>query len=111
MRLTAADLGMPFYKKNFVCGNLFITFDVKFPKSLTELQMLSLTTSLSDQKNKGKGNKKSSEEEEVSETCVLSKMQEAHKNVHAGGGKHGRDSDDEEEAEEGGPGGQGVQCA
>jgi len=110
MKLTASDLGMPFYKKNFVNGNLFITFDVKFPKSLTELQMLSLTTSLSTGQNKAnnlKGSKKS-EEEEVSETVILSKMQDHHKNVHAGGGKHGRDADEEEEEEEGGPGGQGV---
>lgn len=39
MKMTADGLGMPFFKKSFVNGNLFITFDVKFPKSLTELQM------------------------------------------------------------------------
>lgn len=49
MKMTASDQGMPFYKKNFVHGNLFITFDVKFPKSLTELQMTNLSATLSDQ--------------------------------------------------------------
>jgi len=32
--MTAADLGMPFHKKSFVHGNLFVKFDVKFPKVL-----------------------------------------------------------------------------
>lgn len=49
MQLTADGLGMPFYKKNFMHGNLFITFDVKFPKNLTELQMVNVATALSDQ--------------------------------------------------------------
>jgi len=34
--MCADGLGMPFYKKNFMNGNLFIAFTVKFPKSMTD---------------------------------------------------------------------------
>ena len=66
--MTAEDLGMPFHKRSFKFGNLFIRFDVKFPKALTEIQMNNADSCLADQyvhskqgggknkkKNKGKG--------------------------------------------------------
>lgn len=35
-QMTADGLGMPFYKKNFIYGNLFIRFEVKFPGKMTD---------------------------------------------------------------------------
>jgi DnaJ family protein A protein 2 len=105
MKMTAEGLGMPFFKKSFINGNLFITFDVKFPKSLTELQMNNLSTALSEQVVKM--NKKESEEQ--IETAKLTKMLDHHKNINAAGGKHGRDSDDEQEEEDPRMRGQGGQ--
>jgi len=37
--MTASGLGMPFHKRAFVFGNLFIKFDVKFPKVLDAKSM------------------------------------------------------------------------
>lgn len=48
-KMTCDGLGMPFFKRNYMFGNLFITFDVKFPKTLTELQMNGLSSALSSQ--------------------------------------------------------------
>jgi len=75
MKMCAADLGMPFHKKNFVNGNLFITFEVKFPKTVTELQMANLTNALSDQGSAKPKTKGQEPEKEVKvETVLLTKM-------------------------------------
>jgi DnaJ-class molecular chaperone len=37
--MTADGLGMPFHKKTFVHGNLFVKFEVKFPKVLDAKSM------------------------------------------------------------------------
>lgn len=73
MKMCAPDLGMPFHKKNFVTGNLFITFDVKFPKNVTELQIASITNALSGQQSaKPKGKGKEAAEEEAADTVPTS---------------------------------------
>jgi len=44
--MTASGLGMPFYKKSYQSGNLFITFSVKFPDSLNDSQISNLGSAL-----------------------------------------------------------------
>lgn len=48
--MTASGLGMPFHKRAFVFGNLFIKFDVKFPKVLDAKSMEFVQTALTGQK-------------------------------------------------------------
>lgn len=38
-KMTAEGKGMPFYKKSYESGNLFIEFDVKFPENLQDKQV------------------------------------------------------------------------
>jgi DnaJ-class molecular chaperone len=47
--MTASGLGMPFHKKDFVYGNLFVKFEVKFPKVLDAKSMEFCNTALSGQ--------------------------------------------------------------
>lgn len=47
--MTADGLGMPFFKKSFMYGNLFVQFTVKFPRNMTDQQMLHIGNALSDQ--------------------------------------------------------------
>ena len=92
-KLTAEGLGMPFYKKNFMNGNLFINFEVVYPKTLTELQVNQLQTTLADPKAKGGKGKSGAA---FDDSATLKRIEASHKNTNATGGT-GRDSDDEEE--------------
>jgi DnaJ-class molecular chaperone len=35
---TVRELGMPFYEKNFVNGNLFLSFNITFPNTIDSTQ-------------------------------------------------------------------------
>lgn len=92
---------MPFHKKIYVFGNLFIHFKIKFPDSLNTDQMSQVSEALQTQKKKNA--EKSGGDEEV--TIEMRTFDEAHRNLHHGGGTRGNDSDDEDddEGESGGP--------
>ena len=47
--LTAEDQGMPFHKRNFANGHLYVHFTVKFPDTLEPAQVKSFETALSQQ--------------------------------------------------------------
>lgn len=104
--MTLQDKGLPFHKKSYELGNLFIKFDVTFPDKLSKPQLLSL--------NKALG-KEEADDDDMSDqnTCLLKKFSESQRNTHAQGGTKAADSDDDEEDSEFGGRGQGqrVQCA
>lgn len=103
---TVIGKGLPFHKKAFECGNLYIIFKVSFPDSLNLKQVEALKLCLSQ------ANKKKNEDDDVmeaTETCKLSKYDENQRNTHAQGGTEG-DSDEEENEGTNGQG-QRVQCA
>lgn len=102
-----AKKGMPFYRDSMSFGNLYITFDVVFPKKnelkntekLQEILPLPKTTVSIDKKT----------------AITLQEYDESSKNTSEAGGRgkggHGHDDDDDdEEGMHGGRGGQGVQC-
>ena len=101
---TVEDQGMPFFKKSYKYGNLFIQFKIKFPDKLEPEQIKLLGTVLPNQKAE-----ESKAEAGESETVKMIPFDEEHKNKHVGGGDRGQDSEGEEEDEEGGQG-QRIGC-
>ena len=91
---TIVDQGMPFFKKSYKYGNLFIQFKIKFPDKLDQPRIDLLSKALKD----GKGKKEESKEE-VEEKVKMIAFNEAHKNTHVGGGDRGNDSEEEEDDE------------
>jgi DnaJ family protein A protein 2 len=94
--------GMPFYKDNMNYGNLYIIFDVEFPKQ-NELQnikglqeILPVPEDLITDLDKNKFE-------------LLEEFDSDRVNSHAEGGKHGMNEDDEDDEDM--QGGQRVQCA
>jgi len=81
--MTCEGLGMPFHKTNYKYGNLFITFKIKFPDTITEAESKTITDVL-------KGKKLPSEQQEIEAckaTVQLRAFNEADKNTEATGGK------------------------
>lgn len=100
---TVVGKGLPFHKKAYEFGNLYIIFKVSFPDSLNKKQVEALNVIFAGSKKKN-----SDDDMDASETCMLTKYDEQQRNTHAQGGTEG-DSDEEEEQNTGG--GQRVQCA
>ena len=94
--MTCEDLGLPFHKTPYKHGNLFITFNIKFPEQMNANQIEAANTILSSQQ-KSTADKK--EFENASEKVTLMKFQEHHKNTHAQGGTRAHGSDEEEDEE------------
>jgi len=113
---TVENLGMPFSKKTYTFGNLFIHFKVKFPAHLEAKNIALITEALSggaangNKSGKNSQRKKSEEVKDVDETVVLQTFDEAHRNIHHGGGANGNDSEEEEDDEDGHHHGQQVGC-
>ena len=97
--MTCVGLGMPFHKESFNFGNLFISFKIKFPDTVTPDQMKTFTSILSGQKQEDSDDTQALDE--CDETVELAKFTEAHRNTHAQGGTHG-DEEEEEDDEMGG---------
>jgi len=101
-------MGMPFHKRVFNYGNLFVHFKVKFPDTLDANSMELLASALSNTglKKQSTGGKK---DEKTDEVVEMKKFEEFHKNLHHGGGDKGNDSEEEED-DEGHGHGQRVGC-
>ncbi len=109
-RKTLEDMGMPFYKKSYKYGSLFIDFKIKFPDKVEPSQIDLISKALSAQDEKPKKGKKNEETKNEKEEIVkLIKFEEYHRNTHHGGGDRGNDSDEENEDDDG-MGGQRVGC-
>lgn len=96
---TVVGKGLPFHKKAYETGNLYIIFKVTFPDKLDvkQVQALNLCLAPAGKKNKADDDEKM----EATETCKLSKYDENQRNTHAQGGTEG-DSDEEDEDTRGG---------
>ena len=87
---TLVGKGLPFHKRSYETGNLYIKFSVTFPDTLTKAQMTPLLTALG----------KSADDEEMDgEACLLTTYSESQRNTHAQGGTKAADSEDDEEDE------------
>lgn len=97
--MTCEGQGMPFHKKNYMSGNLFVLFKIKFPESIQDENYDKILEAL---KSTGPAKPDNST---ADETVKLLKFEAHHKNEKATG--DGAESDEEE----GGQGqGQRVQC-
>jgi len=50
--MTIPDKGLPFHKRPYEFGNLFVLFKVKFPDNLTDEQMTEVNKTLAPSKKK-----------------------------------------------------------
>ena len=94
------NMGMPFHKKIYQNGNLFIHFKVKFPDTLDAKSLQLISTALGADKplqKQGTGGKKEEAKEQVDETVEMKKFDETQRNLHHGGGDRGTDSEEEED--------------
>lgn len=100
--MTCEGLGMPFYRKSYQFGNLFVQFKVKFPSKIEDqnsFQSIKKALSSCEDQQPEKVN-----QDDVAEESTLTDLQDHHKNTNAEGGKSGQGQDeDDEDDEEGGP--------
>ena len=82
-------MGMPFHKKTYQSGNLFVHFKVKFPDSLDENCMATLQKALPGP------TKKKADQEKEDETVCLVKFESWHKNATASGEEPEEDEDED----------------
>jgi DnaJ family protein A protein 2 len=73
--MTIEEKGLPFHKNSFQYGNLFVLFKVKFPESLTEAQVGSVSKAFG-------APSENRDSEMAEETCLLEKFSEGQKNTH-----------------------------
>lgn len=100
---TIEGKGLPFHKKTWEFGNLFVIFKVTFPDKLMKPQIDALNSSLGKEKP---------DDDDMSgdiQTVMLKKFDKAQENTHAQGGTKAADSDDEDGGEDDGRP-QGVPC-
>ena len=107
--MTCVGLGMPFHKKSYEFGNLFVKFTVEFPDTIQVPECLNaITQALS----KTEGQKPLAIESEAfaDEEVLMQKLDEKHKNTHAEGGTTQDHQEEEDEDDEEGGGGPRVGC-
>ena len=106
--MTCVGLGMPFFKKSYEFGNLFIKFQVEFPDTIKAQESLNaISTALA--KSEGQTPPAKDSQDLADEEVTMQKLEDRHKNTHAEGGKT-HDHHDEEEDDDDEEGGQRVGC-
>lgn len=100
--MTLKDLGLPFYKKSWEMGNVYVLFRVEFPKTLKDKQVSDIAKALSLKKPDA-----GDAETEV----TLEEFSEDQRNTHVQGGTHGNDSDEEGDGYHDMAGGHQMKCA
>ena len=99
--MTLKDMGLPFHKKSYEFGHMFILFRVEFPSKLKDDQVTKLAKILkAPKKNK----------EEFDSEHFLEEYHETHRNTHVQGGTEGNDSEEEDDDNHG-RGGHRMECA
>jgi len=88
---TLEGKGLPFHKRSYENGNLYIKFNVTFPEKLSNSQLTSLNKAL------GKSETDDAEMEDTGETVLLKKYSESQRNTKATGGTKANESDEEDE--------------
>jgi DnaJ homolog subfamily A member 2 len=84
--MTLKDLGLPFHKKSFEHGNIYVLFRVQFPDKLAKDQIENLAKILKLPKKK---------EEKADSEHILESYHESQRNTHVQGGTEGNESDEE----------------
>ena len=99
--MTVEEKGLPFYRKSFAFGNLYVKFVVSFPKKMgpTELKLLQGTL--------GAAKADTEMEDDSIEVAKLAAYDEKSRNTQAHGGQDAEDDDEEDDDPRGG---QRVQC-
>lgn len=111
---TVEHLGMPFAKRSYTFGNLFIHFKIKFPATVDNKTLGLIQDALGEgakagsTKNRKKSEEAKSEDGKADEVCEMKNFEEFHRNTHHGGGTAGNESDEDEDDH--GHGGQRVGC-
>ena len=100
--MTIKDIGLPFHKKSYEFGNMYILFNVEFPNTLKDDQVTQLAKVLkAPKKNK----------DEYDEEHYLEEYHENQRNTHVQGGTQGNDSDEEGDEHAHMGGGHRMECA
>jgi len=86
---TIEGKGLPFHKRSYEFGNLYIKFTVTFPDQLSKTQLGSL--------NKALGKADADDTDMTDETCLLKKYSESQRNTKATGGTQANESDEEDD--------------
>lgn len=94
--MTLKELGLPFHKRSFEHGNMYILFRVEFPKTLKSDQITQLAKIL-------KLPKKTAEAHDIEVT--LEEYHDNQRNTHVQGGTEGNESDEDNEGHPGHGGG------
>lgn len=76
---TVKDKGLPFHKRTFEFGNLYVVFKVQFPKSMPKNCLAPMAQALEQQKAKDV------DMADAKETVMLEAYSEAQRNKYAGG--------------------------
>jgi len=100
--MTLKDLGLPFHKKSYQFGHLFILFKVEFPRTLKPKQVTELEKILKAPKRI---------EEDFDSEAVMEEYDEDHRNTHVQGGTQGNDSDEDHSDHPAMGGGHRMECA
>ena len=101
MLKTVHDCGMPFFESPYRFGNLYINFNILFPKSIDEEQSKGLQLLFAS------GQMELEEDPSIKEKCSLSDYNESEENTYETGGKRPRKSsgDKDDDRRQG-----GVRC-
>lgn len=97
---------MPFHKKSWIFGNLFIMFKISFPDKVSLDQKNIARACLMDLQNQKEPTKP---DEAIREVKTMVEFEEKLRNSHPQGGTKAQDSDDDEKDDN--IGGPGAQCA
>jgi DnaJ family protein A protein 2 len=100
--MTLKEMGLPFYKKSFETGNMYVLFRIDFPKTLKDKQVTELKKVL---------NLPAPMNEETDQEVTLEEFSEDQRNTHVQGGTSGNESDEEQDGQPGGAGGHRMECA
>lgn len=100
--MTLKDMGLPFHKKNWEHGNMYVLFRVEFPETLKDNQITEIAKILKLPKRI---------EEDCDHEVTLEEYHENQRNTHVQGGTEGNDSEEEQDGHPGMGGGHRMECA
>lgn len=101
--MTLKGLGLPYHKKSFETGHMFVLFRIDFPDKLKDDQVTQIAKALKAPKRK---------EEAFDTEHLLEEYSENQRNTHVQGGTEGNESDEEHEGQPGmGGGAHRMECA
>ena len=94
------EKGMPFHKKSWNFGNLFIMFKIVFPDKVTQDQKNIAKACFLGMENQVEGK---NPDESIRDVKTMTQFKEDQRNTHAQGGTKAEDSDDDQKDDNAGP--------